>query len=216
MSLTIFLQVHSPVATVEGIISELHISLTEQTSKPFTFQFRDVHIKIRRSTFDEELFSFDSLSSYEKLKPCILNVLLNVASNFIFGDCTIENLKEHITFTARLRTLGFIVDIEFKTVEECEEDEDTTMSEIIGATMEEGPAMVPASKNSIENMLNSRMFEEEEIGETCTVCQEEFSVGFEVKVMPCGHAFHGDCIIKWLQQSHFCPLCRFPMPVEAD
>ncbi|KAJ4962396.1 hypothetical protein NE237_022335 [Protea cynaroides] len=105
--------------------------------------------------------------------------------------------------------------------DEDEEDEDTRiLREIIEATMDMGPSMVPASQDSIEKLLNTRKFkEEEEIGgEACTVCLEDFSVGLdEVKVMPCGHAFHGNCIIKWLQQSHFCPLCRFSMPVgDAD
>ncbi|PRQ32021.1 putative transcription factor C2H2 family [Rosa chinensis] len=30
--------------------------------------------------------------------------------------------------------------------------------------------------------------------------------------LPYAHQYHVDCIIKWLQMSHMCPLCRYPMP----
>ncbi|KAJ4963643.1 hypothetical protein NE237_023582 [Protea cynaroides] len=220
-------------------MSESQISTTDQTTMPFMVQCRDVHLKIRRSPFaydvqivdsrllasKEVLIPFDSLLSYETLKPCVLSVLLRLDP--INSDLILLNLIENIvpkvcdTFIANqmkwVRTLGFFVDIEFQTVEECEEDEDTVMREIMETTMEEGPAMVPASKESIEKLLNTRKFEEKEIGgEACRICLEEFSVGLEVKVMPCAHVFHGDCIITWLQQSHYCPLCRFSMPVDAD
>ncbi|XP_050232913.1 uncharacterized protein LOC126681416 [Mercurialis annua] len=48
--------------------------------------------------------------------------------------------------------------------------------------------------------------------EICTVCLEEledFAAG-----MPCGHLFHGICINKWLENSHYCPVCRYEMPTD--
>ncbi|KAL4633774.1 hypothetical protein ACB092_04G146600 [Castanea dentata] len=49
----------------------------------------------------------------------------------------------------------------------------------------------------------------------CSICLEEFQIGFEVTSMPCSHVYHGKCIAQWLQASHFCPLCRYPMPNNA-
>lgn len=46
----------------------------------------------------------------------------------------------------------------------------------------------------------------------CVVCLEEFLDGDEVAYMPCGHFYHYGCIVKWLETSHFCPLCRYHMP----
>jgi len=57
----------------------------------------------------------------------------------------------------------------------------------------------------------------------CCICMQRFhdeleegggddSDDVKVSTMACGHIFHHDCIIKWLQTSHVCPLCRYAMP----
>ncbi|WCJ44331.1 RING/U-box superfamily protein [Euphorbia peplus] len=50
----------------------------------------------------------------------------------------------------------------------------------------------------------------------CMICLEKHLVGDEVIRLPCKHIFHGDCIVKWLEMSHLCPLCRFSMSVENE
>lgn len=37
-------------------------------------------------------------------------------------------------------------------------------------------------------------------------------IGSEVKEKPCGHKFHGDCIISWLKLRSSYPFCRFQLP----
>jgi len=45
--------------------------------------------------------------------------------------------------------------------------------------------------------------------DSCTVCLEEYEDGITVKVLPCRHAFHNDCIQPWLaQRSDQCPTCK--------
>lgn len=44
--------------------------------------------------------------------------------------------------------------------------------------------------------------------ETCPVCQESLPSGSKAKKMPCGHLFHHDCLITWLEQANSCPMCR--------
>ncbi|KAL7161456.1 hypothetical protein ACSBR2_042006 [Camellia fascicularis] len=46
----------------------------------------------------------------------------------------------------------------------------------------------------------------------CVICQEELTIGCEAKQMPCAHVFHGKCIVRWLEVSNLCPLCRFQLP----
>uniref|UniRef100_A0A0A0K2A5 RING-type E3 ubiquitin transferase n=1 Tax=Cucumis sativus TaxID=3659 RepID=A0A0A0K2A5_CUCSA len=84
--------------------------------------------------------------------------------------------------------------------------------------------MVPTSDSAMESML--KRVENEEIMKLgdddcihCVICLEE--IGKEEKgsegvvlQMPCLHVFHGECINKWLNTSHYCPTCRFPMPIN--
>ncbi|GMJ01377.1 hypothetical protein HRI_003806900 [Hibiscus trionum] len=72
--------------------------------------------------------------------------------------------------------------------------------------------MVVAREASIGEML--KRVEVEGGDETCVICLNEVEVGFEACRMPCSHGFHGDCIEKWLRQSHYCPICRFEMPTN--
>ncbi|WJZ81045.1 hypothetical protein VitviT2T_000907 [Vitis vinifera] len=71
-----------------------------------------------------------------------------------------------------------------------------------------GKGMIPATDISIKALKTETILE----GESCMICLEELSGGSEVTVMPCSHVFHGSCIIRWLKQSHVCPICRFEMP----
>ncbi|KEH39368.1 zinc finger, C3HC4 type (RING finger) protein [Medicago truncatula] len=47
---------------------------------------------------------------------------------------------------------------------------------------------------------------------TCTICMERFhdddNSDVKVSTMPCGHIFHYNCILQWLQKGHVYPLCR--------
>ncbi|EEF27812.1 zinc finger protein, putative [Ricinus communis] len=69
----------------------------------------------------------------------------------------------------------------------------------------------PATKSSIE-ALERFVFDDVESSKDCTICMDEIEVGMQAIRMPCSHYYHQDCIINWLQNSHFCPLCRYQMP----
>ena len=47
--------------------------------------------------------------------------------------------------------------------------------------------------------------------ESCSICITDFTIGERLRLLPrCGHAFHHECVRKWLvdQESLFCPLCQ--------
>ncbi|KAK9941115.1 hypothetical protein M0R45_017742 [Rubus argutus] len=73
------------------------------------------------------------------------------------------------------------------------------------------PVIEPASKSAIEELERARV----EVSTTCSICLEDMMVGFEATRMPCSHLYHRGCIVKWLERSRFCPLCRFSMPIES-
>jgi hypothetical protein len=47
--------------------------------------------------------------------------------------------------------------------------------------------------------------------DNCAICQDELVEGVTELVLPCGHCFHEDCIIPWLERSRSCPNCRKPV-----
>lgn len=42
----------------------------------------------------------------------------------------------------------------------------------------------------------------------CPICLQEWEEGDTIKVTPCGHAFHADCIGHWLENERTCAFCR--------
>jgi RING-like zinc finger len=53
---------------------------------------------------------------------------------------------------------------------------------------------------------------EDESEETCccAICLDEFENKEKVRVLPCKHRFHEDCLVPWLTERHSsCPLCKF-------
>lgn len=46
-------------------------------------------------------------------------------------------------------------------------------------------------------------------GQDCPVCLETMQPGEMVRILPCRHALHHDCITGWFQQGKYsCPLCK--------
>jgi len=42
----------------------------------------------------------------------------------------------------------------------------------------------------------------------CSVCLESFQKSEILKVLPCLHRFHADCIDNWLRRNGNCPICK--------
>ena len=47
----------------------------------------------------------------------------------------------------------------------------------------------------------------------CPICLVDYEVGDELRTLPCFHAFHKDCIDKWLEGSTLCPICKTDVTV---
>ncbi|KAF9913914.1 hypothetical protein BX616_009316 [Lobosporangium transversale] len=62
------------------------------------------------------------------------------------------------------------------------------------------PASTPTPVNGVEGISD----------DTCAVCIDEFVEGEEIRMLPCHHEFHCECIDPWLiRKSSTCPLCKY-------
>ncbi|KAG2303242.1 hypothetical protein Bca52824_031893 [Brassica carinata] len=81
----------------------------------------------------------------------------------------------------------------------------------------------PASKLAVKSLARktyNKKIEKEKKKmisfEECRICLKEFSNGGMVVTLPCGHEFDDECIVKWFETSHVCPLCRLELPCQED
>ncbi|CAN7041898.1 unnamed protein product [Brassica oleracea var. botrytis] len=74
------------------------------------------------------------------------------------------------------------------------------------------PRKVYNKKIKKEKKKNKKMVSLEE----CRICLQEFSNGGMVVTLSCGHEFDEECIVKWFETSHVCPLCRLELPCQDD
>ena len=53
---------------------------------------------------------------------------------------------------------------------------------------------------------------------SCSICLDEYESGERLRVLPCRHMFHTDCIMPWLtERQGLCPLCKMEvLPEEED
>ena len=45
----------------------------------------------------------------------------------------------------------------------------------------------------------------------CTICLEDIVDGSVMRLLPCTHKFHRDCIDSWLKQRAACPSCQYEL-----
>lgn len=48
-------------------------------------------------------------------------------------------------------------------------------------------------------------------GKECVICMGDFSIGEHLRILPCMHSYHRDCIDDWLMRSFTCPSCMEPV-----
>jgi hypothetical protein len=44
------------------------------------------------------------------------------------------------------------------------------------------------------------------VGEECQICLEEYGGGQRLAVLDCLCKFHADCVERWMERGHGCPL----------
>lgn len=51
---------------------------------------------------------------------------------------------------------------------------------------------------------------------TCAICLQDFKDGDSIKILPCQHKFHANCVGSWLTKwNTFCPVCKYDLKTEV-
>jgi len=63
------------------------------------------------------------------------------------------------------------------------------------------------------SLLTMKLFDKEKWveneAEECAICLEDYNNGERLRILPCKHNFHVDCVDAWLlTQKKFCPICK--------
>ncbi|ROI74410.1 RING finger protein 122, partial [Anabarilius grahami] len=69
---------------------------------------------------------------------------------------------------------------------------------------------------SASHVANLTLIRQEIALQTCAVCLEDFKVKDELGVLPCQHAFHRRCVVKWLEVRCVCPMCNKPLAGSSE
>lgn len=71
----------------------------------------------------------------------------------------------------------------------------------------------PAGKSAVSALPTVEILSEKD-ATLCAICKDIAGVGESIKKLPCGHGYHGDCILPWLGSKNSCPVCRFELPTD--
>ncbi|KAI0907677.1 hypothetical protein F4823DRAFT_626166 [Ustulina deusta] len=84
------------------------------------------------------------------------------------------------------------------------------------ATSQHEPEITPVPTSSTPDKAKKEPEPEvEHLG--CSICTDDFTVGEDVRVLPCDHKFHPACVDPWLVNvSGTCPLCRLDLRPPED
>ncbi|XP_062338431.1 E3 ubiquitin-protein ligase RNF126 isoform X2 [Osmerus eperlanus] len=84
---------------------------------------------------------------------------------------------------------------------------DAIITQLLNQFENTGPP--PADRERIKSLPTINITESHVgSGLECSVCKEDYSLGENVRQLPCNHLFHNDCIVPWLEQHDTCPVCR--------
>ena len=77
---------------------------------------------------------------------------------------------------------------------------------------QEEPATKPVTRHTLKS-LEVTTITKDPTCECCSICQCDYQDGEQEMKLPCGHAFHPDCLTPWLDANDTCPMCRQPVHI---
>lgn len=84
----------------------------------------------------------------------------------------------------------------------------------VGSDAEVTDSGTPAASRDARFNLDVKTIREQ--GAVCLICQDDFKPKSKAKVMPCGHPFHFDCLMEWLERNNTCRPSSFTFALDLS
>ncbi len=66
----------------------------------------------------------------------------------------------------------------------------------------------PINKKAVPALLESARTLQRSLPDCCSICLEEMRRGQSAIALQCKHVFHRHCLVRWLERSQCCPMCK--------
>merc|ERR1740116_446186 len=78
----------------------------------------------------------------------------------------------------------------------------------------------PVAKDVLDNLptktVTTDMLLDDNCVTDCAVCKDSFGANEVVRILPCKHKYHSECIIPWLKMHNTCPVCRYELKTDDE
>ena len=141
-----------------------------------------------------------------------LNNNINELYNFIddYNDDFKDDYNEDIIYNEDLQEELAIKAVEQQILDELCPNPDTMSYEQLLQLEDNLGSVNKGLSNEQIDKLPLTKFKKKKFTENyqCIICMEEFEEKEKVKLLPCGHIFHDNCIKQWLLKQKTCPFCK--------
>ena len=197
-------------------IGALAGNLIEQTSN------MEDHMRIRerrRSREEEEAEMFRRFENMMMSTRMTARRAPQVATRFNGNDAFIQDMIQGLYQGMSPRDLHHLIHRRYTSNGgEIPSDEIDNMSyEELVERYPQNP--IPAPSSAIGNLAEFKYSNKEdntkEESDECSVCLGKFVEDETLKLLPCAHKFHKECIETWLLRSGMCPVCKYRVGSSA-
>ena len=134
--------------------------------------------------------------------------LMNSISNI--QNSIVNNFKDDIFYDEGFQEQMAIEAVDQHIIDElCPNPDLMTYEELLELEDNVGKVNKGLTNQQIDNLPNIKYSKgKNNESKQCIICMEEFKEREKVKLLPCAHIFHNNCIKQWLLKEKNCPFCK--------
>jgi hypothetical protein len=181
-------------------------NINHQNSNHQTFNFGNSNFSINING-QNGMNIFDT----NQLLNIINSSINNLGMNFNFGNYNNNNNQEEVeyNFNNNINVQNLDDYYQEELENELEEEEENDHNNIMKKKSE---IILDMDEFQYKHILKYSSRKED----SCAICLQKFKGTDIIKEFYCKHIFHKKCLLKWLQNSNLCPLCKYNLIDEIN